>query len=131
MALTQLQKDRIAFHLDLWTPFSLLTIDRDVTFLSLSSNEQLFLVGPESPENPYYIEGEFLCSESSILGKCEVAYNKLNATTIDNSSLVVKAGKVELRGNELEKRKQVYRETLQALAKIMGYTDKGGSRVGY
>lgn len=129
--LTQLQKYRVAFHLDVWKPDNLLSIDRDITFSTMAEEDKLALVGPDNPPNPYIFEGQQLCSESSILGRIEAAHANLSPAVIDNSLLVKQAGKVTLRSDELRAREKLYKTLVESLAQIMGYTGAGQSRVGF
>jgi hypothetical protein len=121
MALTDLQKSRIAFHLDVWSANSLLTVDRNIKFYALSEEDELSLVGPENPTDPQLFEGQVIASQTSILGRLESALANISPSVIDNSLLVKTAGKVTLRGNELRLRQQLYKAILKELAKLMGY----------
>lgn len=132
--LSELQQARIAFHLDVWESKSLLSIDREIKFVTLSDSDKLALVGPDVIEAPlvvYSFQGQPLCSTTSILGKLEQSYENINPTTIDNSLLVKSAGKVTLRGDELQARQKLYQALLKSLVKIMGYRDTGNQHIGW
>jgi hypothetical protein len=132
--LTELQQSRIAFHLDVWEAKSLLSIDREIKFVTLSDTDRLALVGPETIEAPleaYLFQGQELCSTTSILGRLERAFDNIDPSVISDSLLVKSAGKVSLRSDELKAREKLYRSLLKSLAKIMGYRDPGNTRVGF
>jgi hypothetical protein len=131
MSLTDLQLSRVAYHLDFTKPDYLLAIDREVSILNLTPSQELALVGPTPlVSNIYQFEGEDLCSTTSLLGKVEAAYAKIDPSVIDDSLFVSKAGSVELRGSELRKRQSLYRQLVENLAQLVGSSDTP-KRVGW
>lgn len=121
--LTELQQDRCVFHLDLDARYGILAIDNKLRLYVSDINRELTVVGnleTALPENIIQIEGEDLCTISSVLGRVETAYNRLSPTVIDDSLLVKKAGKVELRADELRARTRLYESTLKELRKALG-----------
>lgn len=135
MALTDLQKSRIAFHLDYFNPNYMLQITRDSLLLTLDPTQELQLVGLGNftdPTQDIYIEEEFVCSKTSILGRVELAFNNLNSEVIEDSLYVSQAGQVTLRGNELRKRTELYEKMVSFLSQFVGGTDPNGwGRVGH
>lgn len=136
--LTDLQKDRVKFHLDYLTALGLLELDRDVKILILNPNEQLALVGtipdpvPDPvPDTLVVFEGVPIATRTSALGKVEIAFSKLSPDTIDDSLFVEQAGKVTLRGSELAKRRSLYVQMVKYLAQLIGASDPFGERVGW
>lgn len=137
--LTELQKSRISFHLDYFNPDFMLQITRDTLILTLSSVQELQLVGiapdplPTVPSDPYvFIGGVYLCRSDSLLGQVEKAYNKLNSDVIEESLYVVTAGKVTLRSNELTNRTNLYNKQVAFLAQLVGGSDPNSAgRVGH
>jgi hypothetical protein len=122
MALTKLQKDRIAYHLDLGKPGSYLEIYKNVTINTITTERELMVIGnldTTLADQIYSYMGINLCTINSSLGKCERALDKLDPTTIDDSLLVKGAGKVVLRSDELKARKKLYKQTINELAQAL------------
>lgn len=128
--LTDLQKARIAYHLDFVEPESLLEISQDLAVTTMSPEKELAAVGPASPADPLTFEGQPLCSKTSALGLVELAHAKLSPEVIDDSLLVRQAGKVSLRSDELKARERLYSRLVDSLAQLVGYTSQAG-RVGF
>ena len=131
--LTELQKERISFHLDYVAARYLLAITRDNLILTLNTSQQLSLVGPDEEDvpldNKLDFEGIYLCSKTSMLGKVELAFSKLSPDTIEESLYVSSAGTVTLRGNELSKREALYLSMVSYLNQLVGGS-KHNKRVG-
>lgn len=133
--LSDLQKARILFHLDLPSQMNdLLSVDREILITQVSATLELQLVGnlaSADPENIYVYEGTPLATLESILGRVERAYDKLSPTTIDDSLFVKKAGAVELTSTEIRQRRKLYLTLVEYLAQTLGALSLGGSRVGF
>jgi len=131
VSLTPLQRSRIEYHLDLDSLQGLLALSLNIRSSTLSDSRLLSVVGNLStaPTAEIYThQGQSLATTESALGRCERAFDKLSPTTIDDSLLVSKAGKVVLRKDELKARRQLYREAASQLAQAMGYTDSTDCR---
>lgn len=125
MALTDLQKDRIAYHLDLGQPQSFIEISRNIRIATITPERELMVIGnlDTAPVDQIYTYmGTNLATLNSSLGKCEVALDKLNPQNVDDSLLVKQAGKVVLREDELNARQKLYKQTVKELAQAVGAT---------
>ena len=131
MPLTELQRSRIEFHLDLDSLQGLLALSFNIRSSTLSESRLLSVVGNMTtalPANIYAHQGQPLATLESALGRCERTFDKLSPSVIDDSLLVSKAGKVELRKDELKARKQLYKTASAQLAQAMGYSDSSSGR---
>ncbi len=133
MALNALQQSRVAFHLDFVSPSNLLALDRDIATILLSPEQQLAVVGqdPAPVGSEFEFEGEYLCTKTSALGRCELAYSQLSPEVIGDSLLVKQAGKVTLRSDELSARQALYNRQVEQLAQVIGAAKIGINRVGF
>ena len=127
MPLTDLQAERVAFHLDYVTRDYLAQIGRDDLTLALNESQRLGLVGPEDlsmlPQDEVVsLEGVDLATKTSMLGKVEMAFANLTPTIIDDSLYVSVAGSVTLRGSEVMKREQLYKTLVRYMAQLIGGT---------
>lgn len=138
MALTELQNNRIAFHLDYVRPGNLLELDRDISVLTLTDNQILQVVGKPytdglsypTDDDMVFFEGDPLATKTSALGRVELAFNNLSPDVISDTLFVKKAGKVELRKDELKARNRLYKELVSQLNQLVGGSDKY-DRVGF
>lgn len=133
MSLTELQLDRICFHIKVpRSSFEFLKATFS-TQVSISTERLLQLVGditdPAQASNLTLLEGQTLCTSTSLLGRCEASWNKLDTATIDSSMFVVKAGSVELTDRELSNRNKLYQHHVSELKRALNF-DSGG-RVGF
>lgn len=135
MSLTDLQKERVTYHLDFVASNFILKVDKTIAIITLNDSQKLALVGQElnelTSDEAFYFEGSFLCSNSSLLGKVERAYAKLDPDIIDNSLFVESAGSVTLRGTELRKREELYRNLVSKMAQLIGANNPSLNRVGF
>lgn len=132
--LTNLQRDRIAFHMDFDAKHGLWTVDTANRLTTLNPDRELTIVGnleDALPENTFTLEGIPLCTLTSILGRCELAFSRLSPETIDDSLLVREAGKVKLRSDELGARTKLYESHVFDLFKAVGAVDHGMDRAGW
>jgi len=134
--ISNLQKIRIEFHLGLLGPLdpvNFRAVQRDFVLTGLDPDIELSLVGDPLSTDMVVFEGQNLASKSSLLGRAELAFSVLGPQTIDASLYVSKAGSVELRGNELKNRKDLYREIVKQLAYLLGVgpDNSDSGRVGY
>jgi len=124
MALSTLQKERIAYHLDFVRSEYIPRISANSILITASPSQELALVGPDlgtlDPAEIFVFEGSDLCSNSSMLGKVERAFSKIDPATIEDSLYVQVAGSVTLRGNELKNRENLYKTLVKKLSKLMG-----------
>jgi hypothetical protein len=132
--LTELQKERISFHLDYCSARYLLQITQDNILLTINDSQKLALVGQDIddllPASIFSFEGIPLCSTTSALGKVERAFATLDPTTIEDSLYVSQAGSVSLRGTELKKREDLYLAMVKYLTQLIGEPGQK-SRVGW
>lgn len=132
--LTDLQKERISFHLDYVERKYLLAISRDTLILTLNDSQKLALVGQDltglDASEIYVFHGVDLCTNISQLGKVERAYEQLDPDVISDSLFVSQAGSVTLRGNETSNRLSLYKLMVKKLAQLIGGMDSS-SRVGH
>ncbi len=129
--LTDLQRSRINYHLDIDSDQSLLSLSYRIREAQFTQAKLLVLVGDlntASPSETVFIGEVALCTTDSALGRCEVAKNNLGPAVINNSLFVRSAGKVTLRDDELAARKRVYKEMVKQLKQEVGYTSYGGDR---
>ena len=141
MALTELQKTVIRLHLGYVgvTPLiSRLEIQARLILDSLTPEIELILVGDliaTTTDEQVFREGNAIATKGSILGKTEIAHQKLTPDVIDDSLLVNTVGTIKLRGNELRKRRQLYNNLRRELANTLKtrlYEDLTvGRRIGY
>ena len=134
MALTDAQKHRISFHLNFVKPNSLLAIDKFFTVNQLDANQEISLVGfnlsNQPPEAVILFGAETLCTRVSLLGKVELAFEKLSPEVVDDSLFVSKAGSVNLRGNELLNRRNLYEQLVEYMGQLIG-SKENSARIGY
>jgi hypothetical protein len=130
--LTELQKERISFHLGYDSARSMLTIERSPLLIRLSDEQEFMLVGAQPcPHDQAFLYMDVeLCDRRSFLGQVEEAYTKLCADVIDDSLYVAQAGSVTLRSNELTKRRALYQSLVDDLARTVGGSP-AGDRVGF
>jgi hypothetical protein len=129
--LSDLQRSRLNYHLDLDSDQSLLAVSFSLRSAQFDQSKLLAIVGDlsiASPADTVYVGTVALCTTGSALGRCEVAKSNLGPSTIDNSLLVQSAGKVTLRRDELTARKQVYKEMVAQLKQEAGYTSLDAGR---
>lgn len=124
MAITELQKERVSFHLHFVSSKYILAISRNITLGSLNASQELALVGQSlellDPLNVFSFEGIPLCSITSALGKVERAYANLSPSVIEDSLYVSQAGSVSLRGTELRKREELYKKMVEHMGQLLG-----------
>ena len=131
MPLTEFQRDRINFHLDLDSERGLLRINYNILESAFSEIKVIQLVGDLTialPENKLFFEGIELCTVTSALGKVELTFANLGPAKIDDSLLVKSAGKVDLRSDELKAREKLYQTQIKYLKQLVGMTDDSQSR---
>lgn len=141
-AFTELQKDRIRFHLklpsnlnpeflELLNEYSLDTGLRVDTIFQVVGEE--LEVPPQSDR--ILLLGDDLCQEGSILANIEAAYTNLQPGTISDSLFVSQAGSVTLRKDELRARRQLYNSLLDDLYNLLDIPPDrrfgGSSHIGY
>lgn len=141
MALTELQRDRIKYHLGLSaTEPSITTFlqDRGLIFENVTPSIESYLIGDITTnpveETHFYIAGVPIAAEYSILWEVETAHRRMGSEQIDPSLFVSVAGSVKLRSNELVKRRQLYDHWRNQLALVMNHRvvdNNCGGRVGY
>lgn len=98
----------------------------------MTADQELMVLGllEDQPETDLiYISGQLVCNRKSLLGNVELAYEKLNSDTIEESLFVSSAGSAKLRGNELDNRMELYNAQVEFLAVALGAVVKSG-RVG-
>jgi len=127
MALTDLQKERIIFHLDFQKGQNdILKIGFSVNLDTFSATQERLLVGTLAgalTANIVVLDQENLCTKESILGRVEQAFSKLDSDTIDNSQFVMEAGKVKLNPQEAKLRQQFYEQKVRELERALGYSE--------
>lgn len=143
MALSTLQRQRIKHHLGLSQvepSITQLQQDRGLLFDAITPEQELSVIGDITTnpvdETHFYIAGTPIAAEFSILWNCETVFRSLGPNQIDPSLFVSVAGSVKLRGNELQKRKQLYRFWQEQLALVFNYQviplrGTASNRVGY
>lgn len=132
--LTELQKERISYHLGYVARKYYLQVSQDTALIVLNPSQKLALVGKDLEEltsdEIYIFEGVELCSNTSALGKVERSYQNLDPSVIDDSLFVSQAGSVSLRGNELSNREKLYKTLVRNLDRVLT-GNSGNSRVGW
>lgn len=129
--LSDLQRSRLNYHLDIDSQQSLLAVSFRVRSAQFDQSKLLAIVGnleTAAPDEIVYIGEVALCTNGSALGRCEVAKSNLGPARIDNSLFVKSAGKVSLRNDELSARRQVYKEMVKQLKQEAGYTSFDSGR---
>ena len=134
MELTELQKERISYHLGYVARQWYLQVSQDTILLTLNPSQKLALVGGDlnelTSDEIFIFENIPLCSNTSALGKIERAYANLDPDTISDSLFVSQAGSVALRGNELQNRERLYGNLVGKLRQLISGSDYS-SRVGW
>lgn len=127
MALTELQKRRIIFHLDFQRGQNdVLKLSFSIDLDLVDATDERIIVGTVSTAlaaDKIIYDGEDLCTLESILGRVEQAFAKLDSRTIDNSQFVLAAGKVKLNSSEARLRQQFYEAKILELSKALGYSE--------
>ena len=115
---TEDQKMRIRFHLGYRASIAAEWLEhRNNLLLDITESDVIWnVVGDPAVEPRLTYQGEPLCHEDSVLGRCELAWSKLSPATIDDSLFVSAAGLVALRGNEVILRRQLYRVMVEELS---------------
>ncbi|CBA17892.1 virion structural protein [Acaryochloris phage A-HIS2] len=145
MALTDLQKSRIKFHLGLSEgepSITALLQDRGLLLDSLSQAAEDQIIGDivTDPADPTHltIAGNVVAQQGSILGNLEKCFQNLSPDIVDPSTFVYQAGDVKLNPNEFRNRGNIYEYWRELLARILNYQvipDNGYNyvmgRVGY
>ena len=131
MPLTDLQEERIMFHLREKIDIAALNLERTLVLRTLNATQELSVIGnidTALDEECFFFESVKLCTLTSQLGRVEKAYAKLDSDIIDDSLFVSQAGSVKLRGNETQQRDRLYRRLVQFLGTYFGYpsTTEGG-----
>lgn len=130
MPLTDLQKARIKYHLDITysTAFEEVNAQFRLLLDSIDPIRQLQLVGNptgDPPEYDYAFLGIPLCQTGSLLWKVERAFEKINPEEIDPSLFVRNTEEVALRANELQKRRSLYDSLVGDLRRVFDIPDSG------
>jgi hypothetical protein len=121
MALTELQKARVRFHLGYPTNLETLPglkLQQKLLLANLDASVELSLVGDPLADWLEF-EGQPLCSNSSVLGRLENAWVKLGPGTIEDSLFVSKAGNINLRTDELRARKSLYQSLVDDMSRLL------------
>jgi hypothetical protein len=130
---TELQRERIRYHLDWEYPlsniFDLYPNNQESVLFAYGTYTQYFvyavvgnfLVPPvtdnDDDYNDIYLYGERLAVPRTMLWECELALQKMSANEVDGSLIAQQAGKLKLRPDELAARLDMYQTQVARLAK--------------
>lgn len=112
--LTDWQKHRVGFHLGYTDTFP-------VEWETAGIGDYAYRTITGDPAGALMlVQGLPIGTAAGLLGRIEAAYAKLDSETIEDSLFVSSAGAVNLRGDELTKRRKLYNSLVKDLSNVTG-----------
>lgn len=122
------QQAACLFHLrNIWPDL----LVENIPFSLLSDAETRFIVGVTPYVTPISWAGQQIAEAESLLGDCHSAYTKTLTEATDTTQYVLEAGEVKLNPSEYSKRRAVYRDKVNALARGLRCDPAPYQEVGY